>query len=83
LDAGGQSRRLEALRPHDLRHTAAALLIAQGAHPKAVQSHLGHSSITVTLSTYGHLFPDGMERLAAGLEETYRDALVAPSRGKR
>ncbi len=33
-------------RPHDLRHTAAALAIAAGAHPKGVQAMLGHSSIT-------------------------------------
>jgi integrase len=71
---------LEALRPHDLRHTAAALLIAQGAHPKAIQSHLGHSSITVTLDRYGHLFPDDQNRLADGLEKTYRDALAASPR---
>jgi hypothetical protein len=38
----------------DLRHTCAALLIAQGAHPKAMMEGLGHSSITVTLDRYGH-----------------------------
>jgi integrase len=37
----------EDLRIHDLRHTCAALLIAQGDHPKAIQAHLGHSSIQV------------------------------------
>jgi integrase-like protein len=78
-----QTAGLQALRPHDLRHTAAALLIAQGAHPKAIQSHLGHSSITVTLGRYGHLFPDDMDRLAAGLEKTYRDALASPARPGR
>jgi integrase len=45
------------VRFHDLRHTCAALLIAQGAHPKAIQVHLGHSSIQVTMDRYGHLFP--------------------------
>ena len=39
---------------HALRHTCAALLIAQGAHPKAIQRHLGHRSITTTLDRYGH-----------------------------
>jgi len=39
----------EGLRIHDLRHTCAALLIAQGAHPEAIQVHLGHSSISVTM----------------------------------
>jgi integrase len=54
----------EQVRFHDLRHTCAALLIAQGAHPKAIQTHLGHSSIQVTMDRYGHLFPDAMEHLA-------------------
>ncbi len=41
----------EPLRFHDLRHTHAALLIAQGEHPKVIQLRLGHSSIQVTLDT--------------------------------
>jgi integrase len=45
------------VRFHDLRHTCASLCIALGAHPKAIQERLGHSSITVTLDRYGHLFP--------------------------
>ncbi len=58
------------LRIHELRHTAATLLIAQGAHPKAIQQHLGHSSITVTLDRYGHLFPGELDRLADRLDAT-------------
>ena len=63
-----------ATRFHDLRHTYAALLIAQGAHPKAIAEVLGHSTITVTLDRYGHLFPGLAEGLAAGLDATYRAA---------
>jgi integrase len=69
LDVAGISR---AVRIHDLRHTCASLLIAQGAHPKAIQQHLGHSSISVTMDRYGHLFPDDQERLAAALDEIIR-----------
>lgn len=54
----------EPLRVHDLRHTHAAMLIAQGEHPKVIQNRLGHSSIKVTLDTYGHLF-DGLDEAAA------------------
>jgi integrase len=61
----------EALRIHDLRHTCAALLIAEGAHPKAIQAHLGHSSIQVTLDLYGHLYPDEMDRLADRLDAAH------------
>ncbi|MGH9227076.1 MAG: tyrosine-type recombinase/integrase [Acidimicrobiales bacterium] len=53
----------EALRFHDLRHTAAALLIAQGAHPRAIMERLGHSSTTITMNVYGHLFPNLDEAL--------------------
>ena len=49
---------------HDLRHTHAALLIAEGAHSKVIQERLGHGSIRVTLDTYGHLF-DGLDEAAA------------------
>lgn len=57
-----------ATRFHDLRHTCAALCIALGAHPKAIQERLGHSSITVTLDRYGHLFPKLDEDLTSRLD---------------
>lgn len=63
------------LRIHELRHTAASLLIAQGAHPKAIQEHLGHSSITVTMDRYGHLFPSEHEELAGRLDAS-REAVL-------
>jgi integrase len=53
---------LSPLRFHDLRHTAAGLMIAQNVHLKVIQSRLGHSSITVTMDTYGHLFRASMKR---------------------
>lgn len=62
---------LEPLRFHDLRHTAAALAIAAGAHPKAIQERLGHASITTTLDRYGHLFEGLDEGLARRMEELY------------
>ena len=58
---------------HALRHTCASMLIAQGAHPKAIQSHLGHQSITTTLDRYGHLFEDVHERLAERVDDAYAD----------
>ncbi len=51
-------------RFHDLRHTSVALAIAEGAHPKAIQARMGHSSINVTLDRYGHLFPELDEAIA-------------------
>jgi integrase len=66
------------LRAHDLRHTAASLLIRQGASVKAVQKTLGHKSAVVTLDRYGHLWPDELEDLAERLDRA-RAAAVAPS----
>jgi integrase len=56
------------VRFHDLRHTFASLLIAQGRHPKAIQDQLGHASIQTTLDRYGHLLPGVHEHGGAGLE---------------
>ncbi len=61
----------EPLRFHDLRHTHAAMLIAQGEHPKVIQNRLGHSSIKVTLDTYGHLFEGLDEAAAERLDATF------------
>ena len=58
------------LRFHDLRHSFAALLIAEGAHPRAIMERMGHSSITVTLNTYGHLFPALEATLTTNLDRT-------------
>ncbi len=45
------------LRFHDMRHTCAALLIELGAHPKEIAERLGHTTISITMDTYGHIFP--------------------------
>jgi integrase len=65
---------LDGLRMHDLRHTAAALMIAVNESPELVKRQLGHSSIEVTFDVYGHLFPSSMENLAGGLDRLYQEA---------
>ena len=64
----------ENLRIHDLRHTAAALMIATGAHPDHIKRHLGHSSITVTMDLYGHLLPSEADAAAQRLDDMLRDS---------
>ncbi|HEY5115652.1 MAG TPA: tyrosine-type recombinase/integrase [Nakamurella sp.] len=59
---------------HDLRHFYASTLIAAGLHPKTIQSRLGHASITETMDTYGHLFPEAEEQGRGAL-----DAVLSPS----
>lgn len=55
---------LPRVRLHDLRHTCASLLLAQGVHPRVVMEILGHSQISLTLDTYSHVLP-ALEREAA------------------
>lgn len=71
------------VRVHDLRHTCASLMIQVGAHPKAIQLHLGHASIEVTMNLYGHLFPDHMEAEAAKVDEAYAGIHATHSQGLR
>jgi integrase len=68
LDAAGMPR----VRFHDLRHTAATLLLAQGVHPKVVSELLGHSTIGLTLDTYSHMLPAMHQQAAAAM-----DAIIA------
>lgn len=69
------------LTPHHLRHTCASLLIRSGAHAKAIQAQLGHSSITVIMDIYGHLFEDDMDELAQRLDTAHRKAKTVVSTG--
>jgi integrase len=71
-----------ALRIHDLRHTAVALAISTGAHPKEIQELCGHLSITTTLNTYGHLFESLQDRLAERLSETFVASRAGPLRDR-
>ena len=50
-----QRAQLRKVRLHDLRHTAASLLLAQGVPSRVVMEILGHSQISVTLNTYSHV----------------------------
>jgi integrase len=72
------------VRTHDLRHTAVAIAIGAGLHPKQIQEMLGHSTIQVTFDTYGHLFDTlhgaGAERLDEILRANEADASVIPFR---
>ncbi|HEY5013313.1 MAG TPA: site-specific integrase [Acidimicrobiia bacterium] len=46
---------LPTIRLHDLRHTAASLMLAAGVHPKIVSERLGHAGIQITLDRYSHV----------------------------
>jgi integrase len=68
------------LRLHDLRHTAAALMIQAEYPPKMLQEIMGHASITTTLDLYGHLYPGDMDRYADRLDTAIGEASTAKIR---
>lgn len=55
---------LRPIRFHDLRHTAATLLLESGVQIQDVSRYLGHSNISVTMDTYGHLSAETNRRTA-------------------
>ena len=57
------------IRYHDLRHTAATLLLAQGVDPRTIMETLGHSQISLTLNTYAHVVPALQREAAAKMDE--------------
>jgi integrase len=65
-----------AIRFHDLRHTSATLLLAEGVHGKIVQERLGHANIAMTLDLYSHVTAD-MQRHAADILDAALDRAVA------
>jgi integrase len=60
---------LPTIRFHDLRHTAATLMLLRGVHPKVVSEMLGHSTIGITLGLYSHVLSD-LQRDAAVVMES-------------
>ena len=63
---------LPVIRFHDLRHTAATLLLAQGAHTKVVSQMLGFATISLTFDTYSHLVPALHAQVAAAMDPLQR-----------
>lgn len=63
------------IRFHDLRHTAATLMLGAGVHPKIVSERLGHATIAITMDTYQHVSPS-MQRAAASA----MGAILSPAR---
>jgi integrase len=67
---------LPTIRPYDLRHTSATLLLASGQSVKAVSRRLGHDDIETTLRHYAHVLPNDYERVAAAVDDLF--ATVSP-----
>lgn len=65
---------VEKIRIHDLRHSAVAILLAQGVQARAISELLGHSSVAFTLQVYGHLMEETKRETANRMD----DALIIP-----
>lgn len=67
--------KLPDMRLHDLRHSCATLLLAQGVNPRVVMETLGHSQVSLTLNTYSHVLPalqrDAAAKMNSILAKTY------------
>ncbi len=57
------------IRFHDLRHTAAILLLSRGLNPKIVSEMLGHVSIAITLDIYSHVVPHMQQQAADAMDD--------------
>lgn len=68
---------LPTIRIHDLRHTAATLMLKQGIGVKVVSEILGHSSIRTTLDLYGHVLAEQRDEAA----EKMNELLTPPATG--
>ena len=59
------------IRFHDLRHTAATLLLEEGINPKVVQEMLGHAHISITLGLYAHVTPKMLHAAARTMDDLF------------
>lgn len=63
----------KSIRFHDLRHTCATLMIKQSIHPRVVMEILGHSQISTTMNTYGHVLPEVQRDAVNVLDELFTE----------
>jgi integrase len=63
----------ESTRMHDMRHSAATLLLSRGVPVKVVSEMLGHAEISITLSIYAHTLPDMQSATATAMDEALGD----------
>jgi integrase len=78
-DAAKGRKKRNSLRLHDLRHTAASVLLSEGVPVKVASEMLGHSQVKLTLDTYSHVMPHLKQEAAAAMDR----AVGGRSRPKR
>ena len=61
------------IRFHDLRHTCASLLLAQGVSPRVVMDVLGHSQLSITMDLYSHVMPSALRDAADAMDRALNE----------
>ena len=61
------------IRFHDLRHSAATMLLAMGVHPKVVQELLGHNQISMTMDIYSHVLPTMQKEAMDKMNDAFQE----------
>jgi integrase len=62
---------LPMIRFHDLRHTAATMLLSNGVHPKVASEMLGHSTVSITLDLYSHVSKNMQQQAAETIDRVF------------
>ena len=62
------------IRFHDLRHTCASLLLAQGVPARVVMDVLGHSQLAITMDLYSHVMPTALREAAEAIDRALGQA---------
>lgn len=68
------------IRFHDLRHSAATILLSRGTHPKVVQEILGHSQVSMTLDVYSHVLPSMQEDVTRRWDDDFGAGVPVPAK---
>jgi integrase len=71
VEKDGEKRWVTGVRLHDLRHSCATFLLAQGASPRVLMEILGHSGIAVTMNTYAHVLPTLLGNAVTGMHRMF------------
>jgi hypothetical protein len=74
---------LPRIRFHDLRHTAATLLLGQGVNVKVISEMLGHADVSITLRVYAHVLPHMQQQAAEAMDTMFVPRDTTSTRGFR
>ena len=76
LDALVVEAGVRRIRLHDMRHTCASLLLAQGVPARVVMEVLGHSQLGITMNLYSHVMPSALREAADAIDRALGETAV-------